>query len=97
MKYYWFIFCKTDLLLEKVGNNYTIPLSEEPPTALRPWTHVMNIGPTEDGTEVKAFMIDSPVTDNPNYEMCGLRPSFYLLSTELYLKAGKCHELLYWD
>ena len=43
MKYYWFIFCKTDLLLEKVGNNYTIPLSEEPPIALRPWTHVMNI------------------------------------------------------
>ena len=28
--------------------------------------------------------------------MCGLRPSFYLLSKELYLKAGKCHELLYW-
>lgn len=29
--------------------------------------------------------------------MCGLRPSFYKLSKELYLKAGKCQEILYWD
>lgn len=29
--------------------------------------------------------------------MCGLRPSYYKLSRDLYLKAGKCHELIYWD
>ena len=97
MKKYWFVFCKTDIMLEKVGKDYTIPLSEEAPVTLYPWTHVLNVTPMEDGTEVKAVMIDQPITDNPLYEMCGLRPSFYHLSKELYLKAGKCHELLYWD
>ena len=71
---YWFIFCKTDLLLQKQADgSYTIPCSEESPIELKPWTHV------------------------PNYEMCGLRPSYYKLSRDLYLKAGKCHELIYWD
>jgi NAD(+) diphosphatase len=97
MKKYWFVFCKTDIMLEKVGEHYTIPLSEEVPVTLHPWTHVLNVTPMEDGTEVKAVMIDQPITDNPLYKMCGLRPSFYKLSKELYLKAGKCHELLYWD
>lgn len=97
MKKYWFVFCKTDIMLEKVGEHYTIPLSKEAPVTLYPWTHVLNVTPMEDGTEVKAVMIDLPITDNPQYEMCGLRPSFYKLSKELYLKAGKCHELLYWD
>ena len=51
----------------------------------------------EDGTEVKTFTIPEPVTGNPKYEMCGLRPSFYKLSPALYQKAGKCQELNYWD
>lgn len=97
MKKYWFVFCKTDIMLEKVGKGYTIPLSEEAPITLYPWTQVLNVTPMKDGTEVKAVMIDQPITDNPLYEMCGLRPSFYHLSKELYLKAGKCNELLYWD
>ena len=97
MKKYWFVFCKTDIMLKKESEHYTIPLSEETPVTLHPWTHVLNVTPMEDGTEVKAVMIDQPITDNPLYEMCGLRPSFYHLSKELYLKAGKCHELLYWD
>ena len=75
-------------MLEKVGEHYTIPLSKEDPVTLHPWTHVLNITPMEDGTEVKAVMIDQPITDNLQYEMCGLRPSFYKLSKELYLKAG---------
>ena len=29
--------------------------------------------------------------------MCGLRQSYYHLSSHDYLLAGKCHELLYWD
>ena len=97
MKKYWFIFCKTDIMLEKAEDSFSIPLSEDCPIPLHPWTHVLNITPMEDGTEVKAVMIDQPVTDHPQYEMCGLRPSFYHLPNEFYLKAGKCHELLYWD
>jgi hypothetical protein len=70
---YWFIFCKTDLLLEKKKDGtYTIPCSEESPIPTKPWTHILNITPMEDGTEVKTFTIPEPVTGNPKYEMCGI-------------------------
>ena len=101
-KKYYFVFCKEDLLLEKktvsgsAEVSYTIPLQEEPPTELKPWTNVMNITPL-DGVEVKTYRIDAPVIDDERYEMCGLRQSYYRLDRPLYLKAGKCQELLYWD
>lgn len=75
--------------LEKTTDGYRIPT--EPPTELKPWTTVMNV----DGE--KAYRIDLPLLGNESYEMCGLRQSYYKLSEEEYLKAGKCHELLYWD
>ena len=91
MKKYFFVFCKEDLLLEKTADGgYTIPLHEEPPVEVKPWTHVMNITPMEDGTQVNTFRIDAPVTDDERYEMCGLRQSYYKLPRPLYLKAGKC-------
>ena len=97
VKKYYFVFCKEDLLLEKLPDGtYTIPLQEEAPTELKPWTNVMNVTPL-DGVEVKTYRINSPVTDIPHYEMCGLRQSFFKLTKPLYLKAGKCQELLYWD
>ena len=84
MKQYYYVFCKEDLLLEKTPDGgYTIPLQEEPPTEVKPWTNVMNITPMDNGTPVKTYRIDSPVTGDPRYEMCGLRQ--------------KCQELLYWD
>lgn len=97
MKQHYFVFCKDDLLLEKTPDgSYTIPFQEEPPTEVKPWTNVMTVTPL-DGIEVKTYKIDSPVCDNPHYEMCGLRQSYYKLDNELYQKAGKCKELLYWD
>ena len=87
MKY--FVFCQSDLVLEKTGDTYQIP--EEEPTELKPWTTVMDI----DG--VKAYRIDQPITDSERYEMCGLRQSYYKLSEADYRLAGKCRELLYWD
>jgi NAD+ diphosphatase len=96
MKYY-FVFCKEELLLKKCEDgSYTIPLQEEPPVEVKSWTNVMNISPL-DGIEVKTFRIDSPVTELEDYEMCGLRKSYYKLPKPMYLKAGKCQELLYWD
>jgi NAD+ diphosphatase len=56
---------------------------------------VLSITPLGD-VAVKAYSIDSPVTDDDRYEMCPLRQSFYKLPEALYLKAGKCAELLYW-
>ena len=101
-KKYYFVFCKEDLLLEKKAVSgstevsYTIPLQEEAPTEVKPWTNVLNITPL-DGIEVKTYRIDAPVIDDERYEMCGLRKSYYRLERPLYLKAGKCQELLYWD
>lgn len=93
---YWFLFCQNNLLLERNGENYAIPFSEEPPFPVGE-AHVMDISPMADGCEVRTFFIAEPVNDDPRYEMCGLRQSFYKLSPELYRKAGKCYELLYWD
>ena len=107
MKRYYFVFCQSDVMLERLPDgSYTIPLYDNPPIATHPWTHVMHVAPMEDGTEVRTFSIDSPedirslspeTAAHTTFEMCGLRASFYKLSREQYLKAGKCHELLYWD
>ena len=105
MKKYYFVFCKEDLLLLKTAEGgYTIPLCEEPPTEVKPWTHLMNITPMDDGTPVVTYRVDTPVetvncqlSANDSFEMCGLRKSYYKLDRPLYLKAGKCQELLYWD
>ncbi len=103
---YYFIFSKTDLLLERQPDGtLTIPMGDEPPVKTRAWTHVMNITPMDDGTPVKAFRIENPETMEVSsgqlrqngYEFIGLRQSFYHLPRPLYLKAGKCQELLYWD
>ena len=87
MKY--FVFCQSDLVLLKVGDQYQIPT--ESPTDIKPWTTVMDI----DGA--KAYRIDQPITNSEHYEMCGLRQSYYKLAEDDYRLAGKCHELLYWD
>lgn len=95
---YWFVFCKSDLLLKQCPDgSCTIPLSPEPPVEPKEWTHVMNVGNMQDSNECKAFSVEMPITDLEGYEMCGLRKSFYRLPKALYLKAGKCQELLYWD
>ncbi len=85
----YFIFCQSDLVLEKTAEGYKIP--SEIPIEPKPWTTIMNV----DG--VKAFRIEQPLIENDRYKMCGLRQSYNHLSQEDYLKAGKCHELLYWD
>ena len=104
MKTYYFIFSKTDLLLQRTPDGgHTIPCCNNVPVKTHPWTHIMNVTPEEDGTEVKTFKIDSPdhlqITDDAlaraGYDFTGLRESFYHLTEPLYLKAGKCQELLY--
>ena len=97
MKKYYFVFCKGDIMLERLEDGtYTIPYLEQAPTEIKPWTNVMNISPLGD-RNVRTYRIDTPVTNDSRYEMCGLRPSYYKLPFELYLKAGKCQEILYWD
>ena len=102
----FFIFSKTSLLLQRQSDgSYTIPCTAEVPVKVHPWTHIMNVTPMEDGTLVKTLNIESPgtieITDeglrSAGYEFIGLRASFDYLPLDLYLKAGKCQELLYWD
>lgn len=94
----WFIFCKGDLMLERrPDGTYGIPLSEEAPVEVKPWTTIHTITPFADGTAVRTFAVDSPIVGHPRYEMCGLRASYAKLSSDLYQKAGKCQEILYWD
>ena len=54
MKY--FVFCQSDLVLEKTADGYAIP--QEAPTEVKPWTTVMDI----DGN--KAYRIDAPLTSD---------------------------------
>jgi NAD+ diphosphatase len=97
-KQYFFVFCKDSLLLErKADGTFTIPFQEEPPIELKPWTQMLTISPMDDGTVVRAYSIDQPTVDTEKYELCALRQSYYKLPEELYLKAGKCAELIYWD
>lgn len=95
---YWFIFCKGDLMLERLEDgSYTVPQGEQPPIETKEWTHVHTITYPIDGTKLKTFAIDTPVVGHQHYEMCGLRQSYGKISRDLYLKAGKCQEILYWD
>ena len=103
MKRYYFVFCKDSLLLEqRPDGTCTVPLCEEPPTEVKPWTTMLSVTPMDDGTEVKTYAIDaiptSPSTINhlPS-TFVPLRQSYYKLPWELYLKAGKCAELVYWN
>ena len=97
MKKYYFVFCKDDVLLMPLDNgSFTIPCQEEPPTEVKPWTHIMNISPMADGTKVVTYRIEMPPVDS-KLQPYPLRQSYYKLPRELYLKAGKCQELLYWD
>ena len=97
MKKYYFVFCKDDVLLMPLDDgSFTIPCQEEPPTEVKPWTHLMNISPMADGTKVVTYQIEMPPADS-ELQPYPLRQSYYKLPRELYLKAGKCQELLYWD
>lgn len=97
MNKYWFVFINSELLLEKTADgSYTIPLQEAPPVRVSSNDEIHNITPLGD-TEVKTYRADGNDYDEERYELCGLRASFHKISNELYLKAGKCAEILYWD
>lgn len=95
-KQYYFVFCKDSILLEQQPDGtYTIPLCEQPPTEVKPWTTVLNVTPL-DGIAVKAYELPL-LTEEPGRLLVPLRQSYYKLSEPLYQKAGQCAELIYWD
>lgn len=95
MKY--FVFCNSDLLLKKnADGTYTIPSGDNPPTDINPDTKLLTIT-MPSGEKVTTYSVDHHTTDNPQYEVCPLRQSYYKLSRKEYIYAGKCHEITYWD
>ena len=93
MKRYWFVFCNSELMLEKTPDGkYTIPLQEEAPINIaKPIGEIHNITPLGD-VEVKAYNTDGISQNDGTYELCGLRASYKKLPLDLYMKAGKCAE-----
>lgn len=96
MKTYWFAFYKSDLLLEKQADGtYTIPQGVKCPVN-NAGCYVHDID-TDSSHAVKTFHMTVPPEENGKYELCPLRRSYNMLPLELYLEAGKCEEILYWD
>ena len=97
--YSFFVFHKGDIMLERrPDGTYTIPSGEDPPTEIQPHTNIINVtAPAFPNTKIRTYAIDSPVDTAPHYEMCPLRSSYYKLPYNMYVTAGKCRELLYWD
>lgn len=97
MKKYWFVFNKSNLLLEKTAEDlYTIPFQDNPPVKCDN-RHIIHTITPLGRNEVRTFRTDKDVFDSEKYEMCDLRSSYNKLPEPLYLKAGKCEEILYWD
>lgn len=92
MSNYYFIFCKGALLLTADGR---IPSGPEAPVALEPWQHLHHL-PELDGHPCFTARIDAPIVGE-GWQMTGLRETFDILPSPLYLMAGKAQEILYWD
>lgn len=94
---YWFVFYKDELLLQRSGNgNLTIPFGTDSPVRLADCHVVHRLTPL-DGKACRTVAIDFLVPEDARYIMMGLRASFDVLPHEMYVKAGKASEILYWD
>ena len=73
MKKYWFVFCNSELMLEKTPDgHFTIPLLDNAPENIaKPVGDIHNITPLN-GIEVKAYSTGEMAKD-ARYEL--LRPS----------------------
>ncbi|MBR1713033.1 MAG: NAD(+) diphosphatase [Alloprevotella sp.] len=91
-RYYWFVFCQDELLLEA---DNALPYGSDSPVPLEPW-HTMHRLPLLEGVPCRAVRIDAPVVTG-GFRMVGLRQSYGVLSPAAYAMAGKAREILYWD
>ena len=99
MQRYYFVFCKDSLLLEQRPDGmFAVPMCEEPPTEVKPWTTILNVTPMPDGTPVCTYSIDNvPADIAPEHSqivncqssnskfIVPLRQSYYHLPERLYL------------
>ena len=89
----WFVFYKDQLLLQKKGDQYTIPKGENPPIATAYSLELTNTGDHYGRT----FALSEPLGNTDEYVSIGLRASWDCLDEPSYLLAGKAFQMLYWD
>ena len=99
MKKQWFVFRGQQLLLvRQTDGTYGVPLCEEPPTPVAADTRIHETGDRSavGGDDVAVMTYEVPASYASD-DFCALRASYYKLPSDIYLKAGKCAEILYWD
>lgn len=94
----WFVFCNGNLLLEKKEDgSYDIPVSSTPPVATDDDTQIIEVEPLDDSLPAKVCTYSTHNVQDSALEPCMLRSSYYKLPEQLYILAGKCAEMVYWD
>lgn len=93
-EFYWFVFYKQQLIIEKTGEDYSVPRSSYMPAQPAEGSLVQEAG-IIDGIVCKTYAVDED--EIKDRETSDLRASFNLLPIEMYKMAGKCSELVFWD
>lgn len=94
---YWFIFHQDMILLQKKGENYTIPQSIEPPVAVGQSLEIHFPEEEEEAEPARAARIQKLPEATADYLFINFRASWDLLDQTLFDKAGRASQLLYWD
>lgn len=95
---YWFVFIDSQLVvLPQADGSCIVPFSETPPRQLLPKRLPLQVA-SSDKTEMWTYETEMPEGGLPDeLEAVELRSTFGRLSAEMFAKAGKCREMLYWD
>ena len=97
-KHLWFMFHNSDLMLRLMPDGtHTLPWGDMPPMTLQPEHTTHTITDSNDGTRMTIVDLTTETCIPEGYELCPLRRSFYLLPLDLYMKAGRCHHMVYWQ
>lgn len=93
----WFVFRGSEVLIERFPDGSCgVPTGEKPPIAAGNEENMHAVVGLGD-VPVTAYSVGDAAAALAPYEWCGLRASFYRLPTDIYIMAGKCAEIVYWD
>lgn len=96
-KFYWFVFRRGELLLAHgAGGALTVPCAPSTPVPVPTGGYVALL-PEVMGYEGRAFEAAENEPLPEDCEWMRLRASYDVLPEDLYLRAGKGAELVYWD
>lgn len=96
MNKYWFIFCGDNILLEKRGDSFIVPFSDNQPICIDDALHIPNI-PDIDTVPSLAYSFSFMPQISNDYCFVSLRQSYSYLQKEHYYMSGLVHQLSYWE